>query len=67
VRRAGVFGAQSSNLKDPELWNRLVPFDAQIEANGGLESYQIASKLGQSMDRGGDSSKVLIDKLEPGL
>ncbi|OJJ06910.1 hypothetical protein ASPVEDRAFT_346219 [Aspergillus versicolor CBS 583.65] len=35
--------------------------DAQIELNGGLESYQIASKLGQSLDRGGDSSKVLID------
>jgi 25S rRNA (adenine2142-N1)-methyltransferase len=41
--------------------------DAQIQANGGLESYQIASKLGQSMDRGGDSSKVLIDWIKPQL
>lgn len=41
--------------------------DAQIEANGGLKSYQIASKLGQSMDRGGDSSKLLIDWIKPHL
>ncbi|PYH94972.1 nucleolus protein [Aspergillus ellipticus CBS 707.79] len=35
--------------------------DAQIRENGGLKSYQLASKLGQSLDRGGDSSKVLVD------
>ncbi|CRL19062.1 Protein of unknown function DUF3321 [Penicillium camemberti] len=46
---------------------RVSSIDAQIEANGGLESYQIASKLGQSMDRGGDSSKVLIDWIKPQL
>lgn len=39
--------------------------DAQIDAKGGLESYQLASKLGQSSDRGGDSSKVLVDWLNP--
>lgn len=36
---------------------------AQIEAQGGLETYQRASILGQSATRGGDSSKVLIDWL----
>lgn len=41
--------------------------DAQIHANGGLESYQIASKLGQSSERGGDSSKVLVDWIKPQL
>lgn len=46
---------------------RVSSIDAQIQANGGLESYQIASKLGQSMDRGGDSSKVLIDWIKPRL
>ncbi|CAI7642339.1 unnamed protein product [Penicillium glandicola] len=46
---------------------RVSSIDAQIQANGGLESYQIASKLGQSMDRGGDSSKVLIDWIKPQL
>ncbi|KAL4883106.1 putative methyltransferase-domain-containing protein [Aspergillus karnatakaensis] len=41
--------------------------EAEIDARGGLESYQIASKLGQSIDRGGDSSKVLIDWINPAL
>lgn len=41
--------------------------DAQIRANGGLESYQVASKLGQSLERGGDSSKTLIDWMKPQL
>lgn len=41
--------------------------DAQIAAKGGLESYQLASKLGQASDRGGDSSKVLIEWLDPHL
>ena len=34
-----------------------------MNGNGGLEAYQIASALGQSGDRGGDSSKVLVDWL----
>lgn len=33
----------------------------EIEANGGLERYQQASITGQSEQRGGDSSKVLMD------
>ena len=37
----------------------------RIAANGGLQSYQLASTLGQSSDRGGDSSKVLVDWLKP--
>jgi 25S rRNA (adenine2142-N1)-methyltransferase len=41
--------------------------EAQIEANGGLQSYQLASKTGQSAERGGDSSKVLVEWLEPTL
>ncbi|KAL4868486.1 hypothetical protein BDV12DRAFT_101521 [Aspergillus spectabilis] len=45
----------------------VVKLDAEIEANGGLKSYQIASKLGQSLERGGDSSKVLIDWMSPRL
>ncbi|KAF2253648.1 hypothetical protein BU26DRAFT_515966 [Trematosphaeria pertusa] len=34
-----------------------------IEKNGGLKVYQAASKQGQSKDRGGDSSKVLVEWL----
>ncbi|KAF2847295.1 hypothetical protein T440DRAFT_212189 [Plenodomus tracheiphilus IPT5] len=35
----------------------------KIEENGGIKMYQAASKQGQAKDRGGDSSKVLIDWL----
>ncbi|KZZ98223.1 hypothetical protein AAP_00484 [Ascosphaera apis ARSEF 7405] len=41
--------------------------DQKIEALGGLESYQLASKKGQSKERGGDSSKVLLEWLQPTL
>jgi 25S rRNA (adenine2142-N1)-methyltransferase len=37
---------------------------AVIEKNGGIKTYQAASKQGQAKDRGGDSSKVLIDWLQ---
>lgn len=41
--------------------------DKKIASLGGLESYQLASKKGQSKERGGDSSKILIDWLKPVL
>jgi 25S rRNA (adenine2142-N1)-methyltransferase len=37
--------------------------EAQLAAQGGLESYQLASRTGQSVQRGGDSSKVLVEWL----
>jgi 25S rRNA (adenine2142-N1)-methyltransferase len=37
----------------------------QINAQGGLEGYQRASLQGQSNDRGGDSSKILMQWLQP--
>jgi len=37
----------------------------QIEARGGIEGYQHASLIGQSSDRGGDSSRILMDWLAP--
>lgn len=55
---------QAVSSSDQNLVNQL---DSEIRANGGLESYQIASKLGQSLDRGGDSSKVLVDWVRPRL
>jgi 25S rRNA (adenine2142-N1)-methyltransferase len=36
----------------------------RIDARGGLSSYQIASTTGQSRDRGGDSSRVLVEWLK---
>ncbi|KAL2823968.1 putative methyltransferase-domain-containing protein [Aspergillus cavernicola] len=56
--------AQALKSDDNALVNKL---DSEIEANGGLESYQLASKIGQSQERGGDSSKVLIDWINPRL
>ncbi|KAJ0338799.1 hypothetical protein COL154_008727 [Colletotrichum chrysophilum] len=38
---------------------------AKISALGGLKEYQQASLQGQRTDRGGDSSKVLLDWLRP--
>ncbi|KAH7386796.1 putative methyltransferase-domain-containing protein [Phaeosphaeria sp. MPI-PUGE-AT-0046c] len=35
-----------------------------IEKNGGIKTYQAASKQGQAKDRGGDSSRVLVDWLQ---
>ncbi|KAL6708159.1 25S rRNA (adenine2142-N1)-methyltransferase [Coniothyrium glycines] len=37
---------------------------ATIEKNGGIKIYQAASKQGQAKDRGGDSSKLLVDWLQ---
>lgn len=39
----------------------------QSATQGGLEKYQQASLIGQSNNRGGDSSKVLMDWLKPTL
>ncbi|KAH8768046.1 putative methyltransferase-domain-containing protein [Hyaloscypha finlandica] len=37
----------------------------QMELQGGIESYQRASLIGQTNERGGDSSKVLMEWLKP--
>lgn len=38
---------------------------SQLSASGGLEAYQAASTLGQSAQRGGDTSKLLVEWLDP--
>ncbi|KAL8791499.1 MAG: hypothetical protein Q9213_000116 [Squamulea squamosa] len=40
---------------------------AQLQASGGLQKYQEASIQGQSLDRGGDSSKVLMEWINEAL
>ncbi|KAI9718895.1 MAG: hypothetical protein M1812_003779 [Candelaria pacifica] len=40
---------------------------AQLKEQGGLKSYQQASITGQSSERGGDSSKLLMEWLESSL
>tara|TARA_R110002003_G_scaffold95_8_gene7314 strand:- start:36297 stop:37169 length:873 start_codon:yes stop_codon:yes gene_type:complete len=43
---------------------RAAELTVAIEKNGGIKLYQAASKQGQAKDRGGDSSKVLVDWLQ---
>ena len=40
--------------------------EERLEENGGLKLYQQASTQGQSRDRGGDTSRVLVDWLREG-
>jgi 25S rRNA (adenine2142-N1)-methyltransferase len=48
------------NVRAVELKGQLASIQTQLQALGGLESYQAASIRGQSRDRGGDSAKVFI-------
>ena len=41
--------------------------ERQVEEQGGLKAYQEASLQGQARDRGGDTSKVLLEWLDPRL
>ncbi|KAL8870323.1 MAG: hypothetical protein Q9174_003605 [Haloplaca sp. 1 TL-2023] len=41
--------------------NSIEDLQTQLEASGGLKKYQEASIQGQSSERGGDSSKVLVE------
>jgi 25S rRNA (adenine2142-N1)-methyltransferase len=41
--------------------------ESQLSASGGLATYQLASTIGQSAERGGDSSRVLVRWLQPEL
>ncbi|KAF2142711.1 uncharacterized protein K452DRAFT_297261 [Aplosporella prunicola CBS 121167] len=43
---------------------RAAAIQRDIDAAGGIETYQVASITGQSSERGGDSSRVLVDWLE---
>lgn len=43
--------------------SELTAISQEIEDLGGLEAYQVASTLGQAEERGGDSSKVLVEWL----
>lgn len=39
--------------------------EAEIAVRGGLAKYQLASVQGQSVERGGDSSRLLVEWLKP--
>lgn len=48
------------SMRLEELLRLLGKIDSEIDKRGGLETYQIASTLGQDARRGGDSSKLLV-------
>lgn len=52
--------AINSSLTREDLVKILGKIDAEMEKRGGLETYQVASTLGQDSKRGGDSSKILV-------
>ena len=54
-RLLGSAGESQTNLRE-----ELGAVKAELQGLGGLETYQDASKYGQSTERGGDSAKVLI-------
>lgn len=58
--------AYTQALKDGDE-SRAHELKAEMAARGGLTKYQLASTQGQSAERGGDSSRVLVDWLTPVL
>ncbi|KFY77310.1 hypothetical protein V499_03293 [Pseudogymnoascus sp. VKM F-103] len=44
---------------------KVADLERQIAKQGGIEKYQTASLIGQGNERGGDSSKILMDWLKP--
>lgn len=46
--------------------SKIEALEKQIDANGGLTAYQHASIIGQAADRGGDTSKQLMEWLQKG-
>lgn len=56
---------EATSTEKAALYNEeLRAIQATIQESGGLETYQEASTLGQDKERGGDSSKVLVQWLK---
>jgi 25S rRNA (adenine2142-N1)-methyltransferase len=51
-------------LENDQLIDKLARIDAEVVLRGGIETYQSASTQGQDSNRGGDSSKRLIEWLK---
>ncbi|KAL7421307.1 25S rRNA (adenine2142-N1)-methyltransferase [Cryptotrichosporon argae] len=63
VRAGGSEAVVRGGTGAAELRAELAGVAAEMDGLGGLEAYQAASVLGQSGERGGDSSKVLVSWL----
>ena len=58
LQKEHAVAMKSGDAKTAEALSRA------IDKHGGIESYQAASKQGQAKDRGGDSSKLLVEWLQ---
>ena len=58
LQKEHAIAVKDGNAKTAEALARA------IEQNGGIKMYQAASKQGQAKDRGGDSSKLLVEWLQ---
>ena len=56
--------AQAHSVHDND---RVTSIQAEIQGLGGLSAYQRASIAGQSLERGGDTSKALIEWIAPAM
>ena len=54
--------AQATASRNTKL---VTEVEAQLQSQGGVARYQEASKAGQSVQRGGDSSLILVEWLRP--
>ncbi|WVW79047.1 hypothetical protein I302_101010 [Kwoniella bestiolae CBS 10118] len=61
---ASTIENQRNDERVQAIQTELDSVEREMTALGGLNAYQIASTLGQSKERGGDSSKVLVRWLD---
>ncbi|ORX38849.1 nucleolus protein [Kockovaella imperatae] len=54
----------SEKKEEDVIQVQLAQVDRELDSLGGIEAYQKASVYGQSVERGGDSAKVLIEWLK---
>ncbi|EXJ79986.1 hypothetical protein A1O3_08272 [Capronia epimyces CBS 606.96] len=65
IRAHHVLQKRLARARAENDMEQIQDLEAQLAASGGLETYQLASTVGQSAERGGDSSRVLVDWLRP--
>lgn len=69
IRAHHVLQKQLARAKAADDQAQIGALERQLAEAGGLKTYQLASTVGQSASRGGDSSRVLVewlrDEIEP--
>ncbi|KIV91215.1 hypothetical protein PV10_05777 [Exophiala mesophila] len=63
IRQHHTLQKRLSHAKSINDTSLVADLESQLAATGGLKSYQVASTIGQSKTRGGDSSRVLVEWL----